>query len=208
MLTLTPGSQVRLAGARWIEPSAVPSQLGQAESGTEQLESAVDDIAQTFLALSDRLETDADLALNPDRFQEIEIIGGLDQVRIFETIAGVAGNISDLILGVLQPPLGPYATPATTEVLSEVDTRMKAVKQAMTDARGDTALTTVVLPEAQAYQEAYLNDISDIIIAVEKLVVMEENGNVPVYEPDEKGPSLAAVAGLAVAVTLMVVVLA
>jgi hypothetical protein len=205
VLTIPPGRQVPLSGARWVQPTS-PA-LGQAEGATSELEGAVSDIAEQLLALSDRLQTDADLALNPDRFQEIEIIGGVGQPRIFETIGGVAGNLSDIILGVLTPPLGAYVTPATTAVLSEADTRLKAISQAMVEAQGAVNLTSVVLPEVQAYREFYLDTVSDVIIAVEKLVVVEENGNIDVYEPDEKnGMNLFAVAGIAAAVALMVAV--
>lgn len=228
MLTVTPGAPVRVAGARWIQPpgervqlaqvdhvemcsSSYPNcgmwpKLGQAEFATGELEKAVADIAEQLLALSDRLQVDADLAVNPDRFQEIEIIGTLDQVRIFETVGIVAQNLSDIILGVLTPPLGAYATPAATAVLSETDTRLKAIKQAMAEAQGQVELAAVVLPEAEAYRASYLETISDVIIAVEKLVVVAENGNVDVYEEDEKngGNTLFAVAGIAAVVALMV----
>ncbi len=60
----------------------------------------------------------------------------------------------------------------------------------------------------EAYRDSYLADVSEAIIVVEKLVVVEENGNIDVYEPDEKngGANLFAVAGIAAAVALLVAV--
>ncbi len=210
MLTLTPGSSVRLAGAQWLRPAA-PIRLGQADSATTELQGAVAEIAQALLALSDRLQKDTDLALDPTRFAEVPVIGeAFLRPQVLETIDKTAEQISSLTLGVLTPPLGPYATAATAEILSEVDARMKAVRASV--APVIELVEPPIGPDdqalADAYIDSYMETVSEVVITVEKLVVIEESGNVDVYEPDEKngGADLFVVAGVAAVVVLLVVV--
>ncbi len=195
---------VRLAGAKWA-PSRVVRLRG-AEEDAQQLEQSVDGIASYLLDLSERLQDDLVLALDPLRFEELPLVatpGMLTQNEVIGAVDKAAEGLAEQILAVLQPPLGPYVTPASAEVLASANSRVAMVRETVVTALefsppGDLLLHPLIL---QDYADAFLEPAAELIQLAEQSVVRLESGNIPVYEEDEKGFGLwkvIAVAGIVV----------
>lgn len=174
-----------------MPPIRAQARLAQASSAESEIEQTVNTIAEDFLALADRLETEFELALDPRHFRTITVVGfaEMTQAQVLGAISTVATRLEALVLKVLQPPLGPYATPAATELLSSSKARIQAVRETIGEVppEGSPGEKSGVVED---YADTYLGPITEVIKAAEELVVMRENENIPVYENDEKNGGL------------------
>ncbi len=174
-----------------MPPIQAQARLAQVSSGESEIEQSVDSVARDLVALGDKLEIDLELALNGARFREVPVVGpgeaGLTQTQILGAVDTVASRLEAVVLKILQPPLGPYVTPASTELLSSVDAKMKEIRQRAGEFQESPGDKSGVVED---YVDTYLGPVTSVIRAVEELVVTRENENIPVYENDEKNGGL------------------
>ena len=180
---------VQLAGAKWAPSRG--AQLRGAEEDAQQLEQSVDGIASYLLELSERLQADLVLALDPVRFEELPLVatpGMLTQNEIIGAVDKAAAGLSEQILRVLQPPLGPYVTPASAEVLASANTRVTTIRETVLMALEFSPPEELFLHPLilQDYADTFLEPATKMIRLAEESVVRLESGNVPVYEESEK----------------------
>ncbi len=181
------GQSVRLAGAKWAGGARLQGPVEDAQL----IEQSVDGIASYLLELSSQLQNDLMLALDPLQFIMVPGLGPagiLNQNEIIKAMDVAAEGLSGQVLKVLQPPLGPYVTPASAEVLASAKTAVETVREVAGQALefappGDLLLHPLML---QDYADAFLESATELIRVTEESVVRLENENIPVYEEDEK----------------------
>ncbi len=171
------------------------ARLQGAEEDAQLIEQSVDGIASYLLELSSQLQNDLMLALDPLQFIAVPLLGPpgiLNQNEIIKSLDVAAEGLSEQVLKVLQPPLGPYVTPASAEVLASAKTAVETVREVAGQALefappGDLLLHPLML---QDYADEFLESSTEIIRLTEESVVRQENENIPVYEEAEKAVGL------------------
>ena len=100
--------------------------LGQAELATADIESAVGLVAAELLEQTERLQIDLQGVDSPAHWSEYA-----DNMVSFPTpraaVGAVARLLQTLVQNVIQPPLGPYTTPLTTDALAVVEERLNKI---------------------------------------------------------------------------------
>lgn len=156
--------------------------LGQAAGNVEQ---AVLEIASMLDQIARRLGAQLDLALDPIRYREVPAMGELTRGQTLEAVAQISDQLKSVALAVASPPLGPYLTPASTELLEAAVGRLGSIPS-IARARGAEPLPADKRSVVDVYAELYFSDVMSKIIDAERFVVGLEQGSVDLKEPVEK----------------------
>lgn len=202
MLTLK-AHPVRLSGARWLGPRH--PRLAQADTGAAEIEKTVNALASSLVATASQLNGDLEKALDPELYAEVPVVGEtLTQVQVIEAVDAASRSLADLIVSILTPPLGPYVTPASAELLTTATSDMEALQASAAEiiAEVEEPLTSGETILVDDYIGAYLDPLREARQNAEKLVVQLENGQIPVLEEGEKSEAglwkVALVGGIVV----------
>lgn len=201
MLTLraTPTSG---SGARWV--SGAP-QMRLAQAGSE-VEAAVKTAAEDLALHADHLAEDLALARDSERVREIQVIGeALSQEQVLGVIAKTANRLAEMALTMMLPPLSPYVTPETAGIVASAEERLRGIASGAAVELGE--LDKELSWKAEDYMEAHAGAAAETMHAAERMVVIEENGEIGIYELNEVnggGLSLFSIVGIAAVVALMV----
>lgn len=174
--------------------------IGQA---VPEIESAVVTLAGEIALHASHLASDLK-AVSEGRPQDVPVAGVMSRGDVLCAVVMAAQELDAATLSVLEAPLGVYLTPAAAAsfessriLLGEIAATAPACGPLQPESRA----------VAEDYIETHLGGVSETMHAAERLVVLEEQVYINVYEPNEvSSPNLWAACGIAVIALLIVAV--
>ena len=177
----------RLSGARWAPAAGI--RLGQISDGTAEIEQSVNLIASDLERLSGQLLEDLALAIDmvgPET--QPWSLTEMTQNQTLKAIDRAAEELAGISLKMLQPPLGPYVTPASAALLESVNAKLADIRESAAAIIIDVPIFELQLDQGfiDNYTDQYVGGVTEEIRSTEESVVRLENENIPVYEESEK----------------------
>lgn len=172
---------VQLAGAALVQ---VPATV--AEEDRRAVVEAVGELVGVLEAARFALEEDVILARADATQAEVPFLGpSLSRAEIYGQIRFAARRLEKVAASVLEGYLSVYVTPEQRRRLESLKVALAGVA-ARAEGAGAVSLERGHEGAAEDYVAARVVDVEDLRDAAEMLVVMAENGAVPVREPGER----------------------